>query len=138
MSIINLQTMRYINLLDRTSNVKTRKCFIYNNTIIFAVPKKLVSKAIGPDALNVKRIQQNLGKRIRIIEEAESLGDAKRFVEDIVSPIRFKSLEQRGGLFILTAGGTQNKAALIGRDKKRLEELKQILQDCFTINLKIV
>ena len=72
MSIINMQTIRYINLLDRASNVKTSKCYTYNNAIIFAVPKNLVSKAIGPDASNVRLIQEKLGKRVRIIEPTKA------------------------------------------------------------------
>ncbi len=138
MAIINMQTMRYINLLDRASNVKTRKCFIYNNTIIFAVPRNLVSRAIGPDAINVKRIQDSLGKRVRIVEEAEGVKDAKRFIEDITEPVNFKGLEIKDNSLIINAGGTQSKAALLGRNKKRYEELKTIVEDTFNLDLKVV
>ncbi len=124
-------------MLDKASNVKTRICFSYNNKIIFAVPRMLVSKAIGPDAINVKKMQENLGKQVRIIREPESIGDSERFVQDVVAPIRFKSLEVKDGLFVLNAG-SQSKAALIGRNKRRLEELSSILKDSFGMELKIV
>ena len=138
MTTINMQTMRYINLLDRASNVRTKKCFVYNNTIFFAVPKNLVSRAIGPSALNVKKIQENLGRRVRIIAEPENVWDAMRFVKDLVNPNKFKSLEIKDNCFILTAGSNQNKAILIGRDKRRLEELKSIIFDIWGMDLKIV
>lgn len=138
MSTINMQTMRYINLLDKTSRVKTTKCFMYGNTIIFAVPNNMISQAIGPDALNVRRIQEKLGKRVKIIKEASGLEDVDRFVKDIVSPVRFKSIESKDGMLVLNAGGTQGKATLIGRDKRRLQELDQILKDTFGMELKIV
>ncbi len=137
MAMINMQTMRYINLLDRAARVKTNKCFIYNNTIYFAVPRNMVSKAIGPAALHVKKIQENLGKRVRIISEPEGIEDAERFVREIVEPVRFKSLEVKEGIFVLTAG-VQSKAALIGRNKRRLEELRVVLLDNFGLDLKIV
>ncbi len=133
-----MQTMMYINILDRASNVRTKKCFVYNNTIFFAVPKHLVSRAIGPSALNVKKIQENLGKKVRIIAEPENVWDATRFVQDLVNPNKFKSLEIKDNCFILTAGSNQNKAILIGRNKRRLEELKKILFDSFSMDLKIV
>ena len=57
MTVINMQTMRYLNLLDKESRVRTTTCFVYNNTIIFAVPPYLVSRAIGPNALNTKKLQ---------------------------------------------------------------------------------
>ena len=138
MSVINMQTIRYINLLDQESRVKTRKCFVYNNTIIFAVPENQISKAIGPNALNVKKVQEKLGKRIRIIKEAAGAGDASRFVEDIVEPIKFKSLEIKDNEMMISAGSMQNKASLLGRNKRRYEEIKQIVSDTFNLELKII
>lgn len=138
MSVINMQTMRYINLLDRASNVKTSKCFVYNNNIIFAVPKNQVSRAIGPDAVNVKKIQESLGKRVRIIEESNGLNDAKKFVQDVIAPVNFKSIEVKDRELIITAGNTQNKASLLGRNKRRFLELRQIIDDTFHLELKVV
>ena len=132
-----MKLMRYINLLDRISRVKTRKCFVYNEVIIFAVPRSMISQALGPGASNIRRLQEQLGKRIRVISEPRGMEDAPNFVRDVVSPIRFKSLEIKEGMFVLNAGST-SKAALIGRNKKRLEELRQIMLNNFGIELKIV
>ena len=129
--------MRYINLLAGISKVKTRRCFIYNNLIIFAVPSRLVSKAIGPKGKNIREIQEKLGKRIKIIKEAEGIDDVERFVEDIVNPITFVSLEVREGEIILTAG-MRSKAALLGRNKRRLAELSKIIEDNFGKDLRII
>ncbi|MBI2631380.1 hypothetical protein HYW75_00060 [Candidatus Pacearchaeota archaeon] len=137
MAVLNLQTIRYINLLDNTARVKTRKCFLYNNAIIFAVPQHMMMKAIGPNARNIRIIQEKLGKKIRIIREADGIEDAERFVKDITSPVSFKSLEIKEGMFILSSGGIQSKAALMGRNKRRLEELRQITKDTFAMDLKI-
>ncbi len=132
-----MQTMRYINLLDKASRVKTRKCFLYNNTIIFAVHRAFISQAIGPDAAHIRFIQDQIGKRIRIIEEARGIEDAERFISAIVAPVTFKSLEVKDELFLLTAG-SQSKAALIGRNRRREDELRQIVKDTFGIDLKIL
>lgn len=138
MAVLDLQTIRYINLLDNTARVKTRKCFNYNNAIIFAVPQHMIMKAVGPNARNIRFIQEKLGKRIRVIREANGIEDSERFVRDIVAPVNFKSLEVKEGIFVLNAGGIQSKAALIGRNKRRLEEMRQIMKDTFNMNLKIV
>ncbi len=138
MTVLDLQTIRYINLLDNTSRVKTRKCFVYNNAIIFAVSGPMILKAIGPNARNIRFIQEKLGKRIRVIKEASGVEDAERFVRDIVSPVNFKCLEIKDNLFVLSAGGIQSKAALIGRNKRRFDELRQVMKDTFNMDLKIV
>lgn len=137
MAMIDMQTMRYINILDRVARVKTSKCFTYNNIVIFAVPSVMVRRAVGPQGDNVRTIQMTLGKRVKIISEPQGEQDVGRFVQDIVDPVTFKSVEFRDGVFVLTAGN-QSKAALIGRNKKRLEELSQIVQDNFGKPLKII
>lgn len=137
MATIDMQLMRYINLLDKISRVKTKKCFVYNNVIVFAVRSRDFSRAIGPFGKNIKSIQERLGKKVKIIKEPEDESDIGRFVEDIVSPITFVSLELKDGVYILTAG-VRSKAALLGRGKRRLEELKKIVEDNFGKELRIV
>ena len=112
MTVIDLTTIRYINLLDKISNVKTSKCFSYNNAVMFAVPKRFFSKAIGLNAANAKKIQEKIGKRVKIVKEAEGIDDAERFVREIVAPVGFKSLEIKDGVVTINAG-IQSKAALI-------------------------
>ncbi|MCX8158966.1 MAG: hypothetical protein N3D20_01595 [Candidatus Pacearchaeota archaeon] len=138
MTTINMQIMRYINILDRASRVKTKNCFIYNNMVFFAVPKYTISKAIGPNAINARKIEEQIGKKIRIIEEPDGITSIERFITDIVSPIKFKLIEIKDNTVVLTAGSTTNKAALIGRNKRRFDELRKILMDNFGLDLKII
>ena len=74
---------------------------------------------------------------MKIIKDANGIEDAERFVEDIVNPVTFVSLEIREDEIIITAG-MRSKAALLGRNKRRLAELKIILEDNFGKELKIV
>jgi NusA-like KH domain protein len=138
MGVIDMTAMRYINLLDKIANVKTRKCFVHNNVIFFAVNRGLVSRAIGPAAINIKRIQDQIGKKIKIIREDEGLGDLKRFLDDVVAPIKPKEVEVKEGVVVVTAGSNQNKASLIGRNKRRFLELKKVVHDTYNLDLRIV
>ena len=137
MATLDLQTIHYINLFDNVTKVKTRKCFNYNNMIVFAVPRALVARAIGPGASHIHNIQEKLGKKIRVVEEALVPEQAERFIKDIVAPVGFHTLEIKEGSFVLAAG-SQSKAALIGRNRRREAELQQIVKDTFGMDLKIV
>ena len=137
MTTINMQTMRYINLLSKITRIHTRNCFVYNGVVVFAVPAKLLSKAIGPAGKNVKALQENLGKRVKIIADVGGVENAEKFVKAVVYPVEFVSLELKDRTLVLTAG-SRNKAALIGRHKRRLIELNKILEDTFGKELKIV
>lgn len=136
MALIDMQTMRYLNLLSKTARVQSNRCFMYNNTVIFVVPKDLVRKAVGPQGEHVRILQQTTGKRVKIIAEA-SEQEANSFVQSIVDPVSFKSFELVNGEFVLTAG-SHSKAALLGRNRVRLEELSRILEDTFGKKLRII
>ena len=68
-STINMQDMRYLNLFAKITQVNTRFCFRYNEMIIFCVPRKLISKAIGETGKNVKKLNEILGKKVKIIRK---------------------------------------------------------------------
>lgn len=134
---ISMQDMRYLNLFGKITQVSTRFCFSYNNQIIFCVPRNLISRAIGENGRNVRKINEILGKRVKVISKPNGAYDIKKFIGDIVSPVTFKDLEVVEDEIILTAGN-QSKAALIGRNKRRLLELQKISKDYFGKELRIV
>ena len=89
--VIDMQLMRYINLFARTTRVPTTKCFVYNNQIVFAVPRAKVSLAIGKGAVNVKKLSAILRKKIKVVampsvDSDEGIG---KFVGDVVDPVEF-------------------------------------------------
>ncbi len=133
-----MQTMRYLNLLDRTSRVKTSRCFIYNDTVIFVVNRRDVSRAIGRAAVHVLTLQQQIGKKIKIIGEVEGVNDIRRFIEDVIVPRSVKTVSIDENVLTITAGNIQTKAMLIGRDKRRYDELRKIVQEYLGLDLKIV
>ncbi|MCK5321369.1 KH domain-containing protein [Candidatus Pacearchaeota archaeon] len=139
---IDMQLMRYINLFARITRVPTTKCFVYNNQIVFGVPKAQVSIAIGKGAVNVKKLNSILGKKIRVVAmpgvDTFSNEEIGKFVEAVVSPVEFNKIEVRENSIVINAG-RQNKAALIGRGRQREKELSEVLKNFFKITkLRIV
>ncbi len=136
-STIDMQHMRYLNLFGKITRVNTRFCFKYNEALVFCVPKKLMSKAIGEEAKNLKQISKILGKKIKVVAVPLNVKDSKAFISSVVSPLTFKNLEVAPDEIVLTAG-SQSKAALIGRNKRRLLEMQKIVRDFFKRDFKIV
>jgi NusA-like KH domain protein len=134
---INMQDMRHLNLFRRITGISTRHVIKYNEMIVFCVPKSLLSKAIGERGRNIKKISEILGRRIKVIPIPKGIQHIKLFIEAIVSPVTFKDLEVKEEEVVLTAG-KQSKAALIGRDKRRLHEMQKIIKDFFGKEFKII
>ena len=134
---LDMQDLRYLNLFEKVTGIRTHYCFEYNNAVIFCVPREFVSKAIGPDARNLRRISEIIKKRIKVIFIPKSPADTRRFIELVVSPVTFKDLEILPNEIVLNAG-SQSKAALIGRDKRRLIEMQKITKDFFQRDFRII
>ena len=132
-----MQDMRYLNLFEKITGVRTHFCFKYNNAIMFGVPKLFVMKSLGRDAENIRRIGSILRKKIKVVALPNDVKDAKAFIKNIVSPVEFKEVEVEGNEIILTAG-SRNKAALIGRNKIRLIEMQKIMHDFFKKEFRIL
>lgn len=136
-NILDMKDIMYLNLFSKMTRVNTRYCFMYNDAIIFAVPKNLVSKSIGENGKNVKKLNEVLRKKIKIIPTPLGIHHAKDFIRAVISPNSFKDLQITENEVIINAG-SQNKAALIGRNRRRMMELQIIIKDFFKRDLRIV
>ena len=134
---INMQDMRHLNLFSKVTRVNTRFCFQYNNAIIFCVPMGMISRAIGEGGKNIRELSYVLGKRAKVVPQPRGIQDVKQFIENIVKPVTFKDLEIKDNEIIINAGGTQSKAMLIGRNKRRLLEMQSIIKDFFGKELRV-
>ncbi len=131
-----MQEMRYLNLFEKITKVRTRFCFKYNETLMFCVSKNLVRKAIGNNRVNLKKMSGILGKRIKVVAIPTKPSDAEIFIKSIVNPVVFKNVETNANEIIIFGGS--NKAALIGRNKRRLIEMQKIVKDFFGKEVRVV
>jgi NusA-like KH domain protein len=130
--ILDMQFIRYANLFYKITKIRTKHCFEYNHTIIFVVPRALVMSAIGMNNKNLERLNEIIGKKIKIVAIPNGVQDIRNFVSIITRPVRFKSIEINGDEVVINAG-SQSKASLIGKGKMRLEEMENILKQYFDI-----
>lgn len=133
---IDMQDLRYLNLFNNVTRINTQYCFEYNNIIFFCVPKNLISRAIGENASNIRRMSEIMKKRVRIIAIPKDISDAKMFIETITNPVQIKEIEINENE-IIVGGNVQTKAALIGRNKRRLLEMQSIIRDFFKKNFRV-
>jgi transcription antitermination factor NusA-like protein len=131
---IDMQFMRYLNMFNKVCRVETKYCFRYNNQLIFVVPMKKVSLAIGPQASKAKTLAQRLGRKIKIVGMTKELTkeNIEKFITSIIDPITFNKLELKGKQVVII-GGRQTRASLIGRNRVREQELLKILNGIYGI-----
>jgi NusA-like KH domain protein len=134
---IDMQDLRHLNLFRKITKIETRYCFSYNEILMFCVPKHDISRALGRNGENLKKMSDILKKRVRIVPIPRGIEDAKSFIQSVIAPVSFKEMEITPDEIIVNAG-SENKAALLGRNKRRLNEMKEIVKDFFKVEYKII
>lgn len=133
---IDMKDMRHLNLFSKITNIQTRFHFSYNETLMFVVPKSKIAQALGRDNQNLRTLSGILKKRIRILPMPLGIEDAKTFIQQIIAPVGFKDIEITLEEIVVNAG-PENKAALLGRNKRRLLEMQQIVKDFFSLDYRV-
>lgn len=134
---LDMQFIRYANLFGKITNIRTNHCFEYNNMIVFAVPRVFVGKAIGINNENLKKLSTILKKKIKIVAIPDGKEDIENFVSVIVNPVKFKAISLKDNEVIINAD-VPSKASLIGRNKVRLNEMQNILEQYFGVKKVLV
>ncbi len=135
--VLDMRTIRYSNLFYKITRIRTKHCFDYNNNVVFSVPRNLIAKAIGRENENLEKLNKIIGKKIKIVAIPEGIEDIENFVATITRPVKFKAIEIKGNEVIITAGA-QSKASLIGKNKSRLMEMENILEQYFGVKKVMV
>lgn len=134
---IDMHDLMNLNLFEKITRVRTNFCFRYNDIIYFCVPQSMLKKALGKDAENLKKISYKIRKRVRIIAVPNGPKEIKKFIQAVASPVEVQEISVDGNE-VRISGTRMNKAALIGREKRRLHEMQRIVKDFFGKELKVV
>jgi NusA-like KH domain protein len=127
----DINSIQQINIFSRITGVQAKNCFNYSNTMIFVVDEALVNRAIGRGAENIRRLSAYLKKKIKIIRTPNQ-DELEKFISVIVYPLQFKGVKNEEGMVTIQAG-SQSKAALIGRNHSRINELTSIVKQYFPV-----
>jgi NusA-like KH domain protein len=134
---LDMKTIQNMNLFERITRVKAKNCFTYNYITVFVVQRYQLSQALGRNAENINILSKKFNRKVRIIADPLGRFDLEKFIKTIIFPYEFKSLVcENHELIIFSMSRT--KAALIGRDKARLKELSDILDQFFNIKKVII
>lgn len=134
---LDMRDLRYLNLFRKITRIQTRYCFLYNEIVMFCVPPRMISQALGRGGENLKKMSDILKRRVRIVPIPDGIQNAKSFIQLVIAPVGFKEIEITPDEIIVNAG-SENKAALLGRNKRRFLEMKEIVKDFFKLDYRVI
>lgn len=121
--------MGYISLFESLTGAKVKDC-IANGNIIFIVHENEMGKAIGKEGSNIKRVENALKKKIRLVEFNN---DVCQFVQNLIYPIRAKEIKEENGIVTIYGEDMKTKGMLIGRDRHNINSTADIVKRHFKV-----
>ena len=122
------------SLMERMTGTHVKDCFRGEDSIYFIVSPGELGKAIGKGGVTVKRVQEEFGKKIRVIEYNE---DLTAFVRNVIYPLAVEEVVVDEKAVILKDNSKKTKSLLIGRGGKNLELINRAVKRFFSKEVKV-
>ncbi len=122
--ILSGEDIKIIQLFQALTGAQIRDFYRKENLYIFIVEEGQLPLALGKNKANLRRLQEVYKKKLRIVEFSS---DLKRFINNLIFPIVPKEILVEEDKIVLKTNTKQEKAILIGREKKNLKYLRDAL-----------
>jgi|TARA_B100001964_G_C14248416_1_gene608638 N utilization substance protein A len=125
----NSDVMKYIALFESLTGAKVKDCIV-NDNILFIVHENEMGKAIGKQGSNIKRAENALKKKIRLVEFNN---DVCRFVQNLIHPLKVREIKEEESIVTIYVNDTKTRGMLIGRDRHNLNSINNIVKRHFDV-----
>lgn len=125
----------YINIFENITRVKVKGCHKSDNELIFIIDPIYISKAIGKNGVNVKEVSRLLRKIIKIVGYDS---DVTKFIKNLIAPIDGKIYKESEEVIAIKLTNNKDKGMVIGRDKKNINNIQNIVSSFFNVKIRIL
>ncbi|MFO7794127.1 MAG: NusA-like transcription termination signal-binding factor [Candidatus Nanohaloarchaea archaeon] len=118
--------IRTLHMFESLTDVEARDCIIKDDEAYFIVPEGKAGMAIGKGGQIVQKVQNQLGKTVKIYEYNDNIG---AFINNIVpGDIRGVDIEDtEEGKKVSINVPNSNKGKVLGREGERIESIRELL-----------
>jgi transcription termination/antitermination protein NusA len=128
--------IKIMSIFANITKVNAKDCIDSNNKRIFIVDEGMAGKSIGKQGSNIKRLEEILKKRIKIVEYNK---EPTKFIQNLVYPCKIKEIVSNDDVYTMTPIDNYTRGLLIGRNAINLRENEEIIKRYFKIKeLKVV
>ena len=121
--------MKLMALFESMTGAKV-KDLVANDKLTFVIEENDMGKAIGKNGSNVRRIENALKRKIRLVEFS---GNILQFIRNIAYPIELIDVRNENEIITILCKDTNTRAMLIGRERQNINHITDIVKRYFNI-----
>ncbi|MEK6841061.1 MAG: NusA-like transcription termination signal-binding factor [Nanoarchaeota archaeon] len=132
--LLNKDKIQKINLFENLTNSKVKN-ILDEERLIVIVEHGELGKAIGKKGKNIKMVENIMHKKLKIVEFSN---DPIKFVSNFIYPIKVNEITLNDDVIEIKERDRKTKGLLIGRERKNLNELNDLVKNYFNLKIKIL
>jgi len=132
---LDQETAGLSSVMERMSGARVKDCFQDEDTVYFVVAPGEIGKAIGKSGMNIRRVQDELHKKVRVVEFRERM---EEFLRNLMYPVMVQEIVEEENAIILKDSSSKTKGLLIGRNGKNLRFINRAVQRFFNKEVRVV
>ncbi len=123
----DLELLKLINFFEDFTSADVKDAFYdTNEKLTFVVEPGNIGKAVGKSASTLKRVEDKLGRRIRVAEYSD---DKLEFIRSLVAPLALVSIrEDDDGVVFMEGKDQKTTGLLIGKQARNLRNLEWMVR----------
>jgi N utilization substance protein A len=121
------ENIRTMNMFESVTGVEAIDVITREDEVYFIVPEGKAGMAIGKGGKIVKKIQNKLGKDVKIYEYSDNLG---KFLNNLVpTDLRGVDIDTEGeSKEVEISVSSDNKGRVVGKNGNKIDAIRDILQ----------
>ncbi len=120
--------MAFMSIFEKITRASVKDCLETDTHVVFIVQPGQMGKAIGKRATNIKKLENALKKKIRIVE----FNPLKiEFIKNLLYPRKYTDIEEKEGIIIIKGDNIEEKSIIIGKKAQNLREMEIICKRYF-------
>ncbi len=130
--ILSSELMSLIALFQAVTRADVRDCFVDETSSIltYVVEENNLGKALGKKAVNIKKLEQKLNRKIKVVEFKP---EVKSFIKSFLFPLKVSDVSDDNGIIKIIPADIKSRGMIIGRNASNLRNLEKVVQRFFKI-----
>ncbi len=132
---LNQEMLGLAVVLEKITKVGVKDCFQDEQTIYVIVAPGDLGKVIGRGGVNIRQVQEELGKKIKVIEFRDKVAE---FVRNVIYPLKVEEVLEEDTMVVIKDPSYTTRSLVVGRDGKNLKLINRAVQRFFNKEVKVV
>ncbi|MDT3433749.1 NusA-like transcription termination signal-binding factor [Haloarcula sp. 1CSR25-25] len=129
------EARRLVALFEDEAAVTVRDCVVDedHDQVVYLVKRGEMADAIGPGGQTVERVEERLGREVKLVEAAETAED---FVANALAPaaVYNVTVSQNDDTVAYVEVAQEDRGAAIGREGRNIDAARQLAKRHFDID----